>query len=608
MKTSPTAEPSRASALLIGCGAVDDPGITNLAAPAHDVSALGSVLRDNEYRVTCLIDCTVQQARDAVHKLLSGAGKRDTCLLYMSCHGALDAQDQLHFLLRDTRGTDLGPTALSASWLREQIASCAAGVVFVILDCCHSGAFIRPLIVKGLRGQSSDEIAAAIEDNLRDLVPVSVADSSEPTAARHSRRGSGRAALTSSSLNEVSFEDPEKELSYFTAAVVDGLSGAAAVPGSSEITFDHLNAYVSREFANHRVKQKPLCYFHGSGVLPIARVPTTWQQPQAPWQSPPPPSVVATPSDDDLDSPLSPAARRWGFTAAAVAFALISLTAYALTRDDSPGTTSAPDRSTPSVQGSSASTAPSCTGDASQGWAVANGRVSVTIAPLGRRYSDRDNLSTTVSVHNLTATALDGMALGARDQSNHSLPVKNWAGHRPGKSTSTSKITIKPYSTYTATTALHLTFHDSRWPRAVQELTCDITVPALTPKPKPTFLKGSWSASGQGMRMTVERVEYTTLDTPLQQGPGIQLTVAFTNSGSGTVTATELQITDQSGYVVYRSGLPVFENVAPGQTLRAPVAFLRAGTATSLNVTFSGIIAGAFGGPTSQYSFRVPLP
>jgi hypothetical protein len=60
--------------------------------------------------------------------------------------------------------------------------------------------------------------------------------------------------------------------------------------------------------------------------------------------------------------------------------------------------------------------------------------------------------------------------------------------------------------------------------------------------------------------------------------------------------------------VVYRSGLPVFENVAPGQTLRAPVAFPRTETTTSLNVTFSGIISGFWGGPTAQYSFQVPLP
>jgi hypothetical protein len=190
---------------------------------------------------------------------------------------------------------------------------------------------------------------------------------------------------------------------------------------------------------------------------------------------------------------------------------------------------------------------PYCAGDILQGWTIADAWIAITIAPFRRRYSDRDFLSTTVSVHNLTAAALDRMTVGARDQANHPLTVSGWAGRRPGRSTSLSKITIKPYGTRTATTTLHLTFRAPRSPRAVQnhDLTCDITVPAPTPKPRPTFLDGSWHASGQGMRMTVERVEYTTLNSPPeQQGPGIQLTLAFTNSGANQVIATELQITD----------------------------------------------------------------
>ncbi|MGW2780615.1 substrate-binding domain-containing protein [Streptomyces populi] len=259
---------ARSSALLIGCGIVDDVNVQNLAAPSRDVERLAEVLTANDYAVETLIDCTEREAREAVCKLLSGTRAGDTCLLYLSCHGMPDeSSDQLYFALRDTSLSQLGATGLSASWLRQQIESSTAGVVVVVLDCCYSGAFV---------GERKADIAAMLDPHMRGLVK-GLMGKGGPDAPTAQPRGfaTARAVLTSSSQTEQSYENIETRLSYFTEIVIDGLRGAAAREGKDAITVTQLQDYVTLEFPRRYAMQSPRVYFNGTSVT-IARK-SAWQ-------------------------------------------------------------------------------------------------------------------------------------------------------------------------------------------------------------------------------------------------------------------------------------------------------------------------------------------
>ena len=121
-----------------------DPGLRRLRAPARDAADLAQVLADpgiGGFAVTTVIDQTAQQIRLAVEDFLDGRGTGDLLLVYLSCHGLLDARRRLYFAATDTRKDRLGSTGVEAAWVLDQLEHCRARRQVLILDSCFSGAF-----------------------------------------------------------------------------------------------------------------------------------------------------------------------------------------------------------------------------------------------------------------------------------------------------------------------------------------------------------------------------------------------------------------------------------------------------------------------------------
>ena len=180
-----------------------DPGLRQLRAPARDAADLAQVLADpgiGGFAVTTVIDQPAQQIRLAVEDFLDGRGTGDLLLVYLSCHGLLDARRRLYFAATDTRKDRLGSTGVEAAWVLDQLEHCRARHQVLILDSCFSGAFAH-----GAKGEA--------DLGLRD---------------RFLGQGRGRVVLTASAATEYSFEGEPTDAavaagSVFTAALVQGL-------------------------------------------------------------------------------------------------------------------------------------------------------------------------------------------------------------------------------------------------------------------------------------------------------------------------------------------------------------------------------------------------
>jgi hypothetical protein len=255
--TPPPADPAAGArlALVIATGAYSDAGLRRLGAPAKDAADLAQVLADpaiGGFTVTTVLNKTVHETRVAVEDFLHGRSTRDLLLVYLSCHGLLDARRRLYFAAADTRMDRLGSTGIESAWLLDQLEDCRARRQVLILDSCFSGAFAH-----GAKGESGLDL----EDRLLG-------------------QGRGRVVLTASTAIEHSFEGRPTSTastagSVFTAALVQGLrTGEADGDGDGHVSIDDAYGYVFDRVKAAGAAQTPQRWLYGGeGAIVLARSP-----------------------------------------------------------------------------------------------------------------------------------------------------------------------------------------------------------------------------------------------------------------------------------------------------------------------------------------------
>ena len=254
MPPASDASPGPRLALVVATNTYTDPGLRQLRAPARDADDLTQVLADpgiGGFAVTTVIDQPAHQVRLAIEDFLDGRGTGDLLLIYLSCHGLLDARRRLYFAATDTRKDRLGSTGVEAAWVLDQLEHCRARRQVLILDSCFSGAFAH-----GAKGEA--------DLGLRD---------------RLLGQGRGRVVLTASTATEYSFEgNPTDEAapgSVFTAALVRGLrTGAADTDHDGHVSVDDAYAYVFDQVQAVGAAQTPQRWLYGAeGRIVLARSP-----------------------------------------------------------------------------------------------------------------------------------------------------------------------------------------------------------------------------------------------------------------------------------------------------------------------------------------------
>ena len=256
MPPAPDPLPGARLALVVATGIYTDPGLRRLRAPARDAADLAQVLADpgiGGFAVTSVIDQPAQQIRLAIEDFLDGRGTRDLLLVYLSCHGLLDARRRLYFAATDTRKDRLAATGVESAWVMDQLEHCRARSQVLILDSCFSGAFGH-----GAKGGADLRLQDHFLGN-----------------------GRGRVVLTASNATEYSFEGEPTDAaatpagSVFTAALVHGLrTGAADTDHDGHVSVDDAYAYVFDQVQAAGAAQTPQRSLYGAeGKILLARNP-----------------------------------------------------------------------------------------------------------------------------------------------------------------------------------------------------------------------------------------------------------------------------------------------------------------------------------------------
>jgi len=258
---APELPPGPRAALVVATGSYNA-GLPPLAATARDAAEMAGVLADpgiGGFEVTPVLDASAQRIRLAAEDFLTGRGRDDVVLVYLSGHGLLDARDRLYFAAADTQPDRLAATGVEAAWLMDLLDECRAVQQVVILDCCYSGAFGRA----GAKG--------AAEADLR-------------LGQRLGTHGRGRAVLTASRAGQRAWvshsggTDPAGTAaapSVFTGALAAGLrTGAADLDHDGYISVEDAYGYAYQQVIESGTGQVPQRWLTGGeGAIILARNP-----------------------------------------------------------------------------------------------------------------------------------------------------------------------------------------------------------------------------------------------------------------------------------------------------------------------------------------------
>jgi hypothetical protein len=248
--------PGRRLALVVAVTDYLDTSLRRLRAPAGDAAELRDVLADPDiggFSVTSVVNEKAHQIRVAVEDFLADRHHDDLLLVYLSCHGLVDAHRRLYFAGRDTLKHRLASSGIESSWLLDQLEDCRARRQVVILDCCFSGAFAR-------RTKGDDELGLG---------------------ERLVGEGRGRVVLTASRGSEYSFEgeplqgEDSPRGSVFTSALIHGIrSGGADTDHDGAISVEDAYAYAFEEVRRAGAEQTPQRWLYGAeGSILLAHTP-----------------------------------------------------------------------------------------------------------------------------------------------------------------------------------------------------------------------------------------------------------------------------------------------------------------------------------------------
>lgn len=225
-------------ALLIGVA--DYQNVSSLpAAVLNDVQDVAQALSSPEYcgylpaNVVALLDgqATRTAVMEALENLASKVGPEDTACVYFSGHGAVldETTFERSFLLTvDSDLENLPTSAVSSEEFANALMKVGSKKLLVFVDACHAGG---ASIKRGADKADARHFKSGY---------------SEATFAKLAT-GSGRALMASCRNSEESAILRGARNSVFTAALLEGLRGAANKSGDEFIRVFDLFEYVSEE-------------------------------------------------------------------------------------------------------------------------------------------------------------------------------------------------------------------------------------------------------------------------------------------------------------------------------------------------------------------------
>lgn len=192
-----------------------------------------------------------------------------TAVVFYSGHGFRDESTQpatYYLIPYNVKSEGLKSRALRAEDFANAISDLKPQRLLVVLDCCHA------------RGMEVKELAAYARSSIPSQLFMPEAKSVSPTEGAKGlellNRGSGRAVLSSSQGEQVSYIRKDREMSIFTYHLIEALTGhAQPEEGATEVLVSDVMSYVWRKVpesakTEYRASQEP--GYQVSGNFPIA--------------------------------------------------------------------------------------------------------------------------------------------------------------------------------------------------------------------------------------------------------------------------------------------------------------------------------------------------
>ncbi len=182
-------------------------------------------------------DATKDNITDGLDWIQRQTGQKDMAMIFYAGHG-LNDNNGIYYMLPVGADIDrIRTTCLNFEELKQTVSS-IAGKVVVFIDACHSG---------NAMGSTTRRGGTDINSVVNEL----------------SSTENGAITFTSSTGKEFSLEDVKWGNGAFTKALIEGLSGMAAINGKDKITIKSLDAYISE-----RVKELTSGRQHPTSVTP----------------------------------------------------------------------------------------------------------------------------------------------------------------------------------------------------------------------------------------------------------------------------------------------------------------------------------------------------
>jgi Caspase domain len=201
-------------------------------------------------------------------KINDDASGNATAVVFYSGHGDRDdSQDPQYYLIPyDVDIEAFKSSALRAEDFADAINALKPQRLFVVLDCCHSGG----MGVKGVAAYRQSAIPVQIFiPEAKGVSPREGAKGLEVLT-----RGSGRAVLSSSQGEQVSYLRKDGKMSIFTYHLIEAMTGhAQPQEGATEVLVSDVMSFVWRKVpesakAEYGAPQEP--DYQVSGNFPIA--------------------------------------------------------------------------------------------------------------------------------------------------------------------------------------------------------------------------------------------------------------------------------------------------------------------------------------------------
>jgi WD40 repeat protein len=211
--------------LAVGVSAYQDPAM-RLGFPAKDARDFaqamqrqrGGLYRDVEVKILTDAQATKDEVLDGLDWLRKEVTQKDVGMLFLAGHGVNDPTGIYYYLPANANVDRLMRTGVPFSDIKNTLSSLAGKALFFV-DTCHSGN------VMGTRRAGPTDITGVVN---------------ELASAEN-----GVVVFASSTGRQYSMESKEWNNGAFTKALVEGLTGRAAVGQTGRITHKMLDFYVA---------------------------------------------------------------------------------------------------------------------------------------------------------------------------------------------------------------------------------------------------------------------------------------------------------------------------------------------------------------------------